>query len=305
MITMGVDVGGTNLRVGAVKSDGQLLFSFKAPTPSDGSPESLVKVLIELVQQVRTQVQVEYNETLTGVGLGWPGVVKKNEGVVLQTPNIRGFDQYPLKEKLEAALNLQCEIDNDAKCAGFAEKYFGAAKNFQNFILLTFGTGIGGAIFANSQLLRGHSGLAGEIGHMCLHPGGRQCGCGSRGCLEKYVSAKALEDNALLKWNKTIGAREILEMCESNVEAAQLIKDYVADLSIALGSLMNIFDTEAFIFSGGLFTTGGAPILKELNNQLMSQGYQSIKKNIHCLASTLEGKAGIIGAASLLIPNLN
>lgn len=302
MISMGVDVGGTNLRVGAVNHEGEMLFSFKESTPTDGSAETLIQVLLQLVLQVQNQVQSQFHEPLVGLGLGWPGVVRKNEGVVLETPNIRGFEQFPLKARLESVLNLRCEIENDANCAGLAEKHFGVAKTFQNFILLTFGTGIGGAIFANSQLLRGHSGLAGEIGHMCLHPGGLLCGCGSHGCLEKYVSAKALETRALQKWNRPLAAREILEMSESDADAALLIKDYVSDLSLALGSLMNIFDPEAFVFSGGLFTTGGTPILKELKKQLTAQGYQSIKKNISCVASTLEGRAGIIGAASLLFP---
>jgi glucokinase len=302
MISMGVDVGGTNLRVGAVSSKGELLFSFKESTPAQASPEVFIQVLCGLVQQVQSQVQEKYQEPLVGLGLGWPGVVRKKEGVVLETPNIKGFKHFPLKAELEKLLKIPCEIENDANCAGLAEKRFGAAQNFENFLLLTFGTGIGGAIFANSHLLRGHSGLAGEIGHMCLHPGGIQCGCGSRGCLEKYVSAKALESRAFQKWNREISARDILSMSDTDPQAAQLIKDYVVDLSLALGSLMNIFDPEAFVFSGGLFTTGGAPILRELETSLTQQGYQSIKQNVKLVSSNLEGKAGIIGAASLMLP---
>lgn len=304
MIAMGVDVGGTNLRVGAVNYEGELLFSFKEDTPTDATTDTLMEILIRMVHRVQSQVESQYNQPLQGLGLGWPGAVRKEEGLVLETPNIKGFEHFPLKARLEQALNIRCEIENDANCAGLAEKYFGTAKNFKNFILLTFGTGIGGVLFMNSQLLRGHSGLAGEIGHMCLYPGGLLCGCGSRGCLEKYVSAKALESRALEKWKRGYSAREILALSDNdaNSDATQLIKEYVFDLSLALGSLMNIFDPEAFVFSGGLFTSGGVPILKELKIQLMAQGYQSIKKNITCVASSLEGKAGIIGAASLLFP---
>lgn len=302
MISMGVDVGGTNLRVGAVSSEGELLLSFKEPTPTQGTPETLLAVLCELAKKVQSQI----GEPLNGLGLGWPGAVRQKEGMVLETPNIKGFQNFPLKAELEGRLKIPCQIENDAKCAGLAEKRFGAAREFQDFILLTFGTGIGGAIFANGQLLRGQSGLAGEIGHLCLHPGGIPCACGSRGCMERYVSAKALESRAEQKWNNFTSARDILAMSEKkgpeSEQAKNLIQDYVADLALALGSLINIFDPEAFVFSGGLFTTGGGPIIGELQRSLSQQGFQSLKKNVKLIASSLEGKAGIIGAASLMLP---
>lgn len=302
MISMGVDVGGTNLRVGAVNSDGELILSFKESTPNENNPLALLDTLCNLVAKVQEQVR----EPLTGLGLGWPGAVNQQEGLVLETPNIRGFQNFPLKQALEDKLHLPCQIENDAKCAGLAEKRFGAARSFQDFILLTFGTGIGGAIFTNGQLVRGRSGLAGEIGHLCLYPNGIACPCGSQGCMERYVSAKALETRAEKKWGRFVSARDILALCEKDGteahEARSLIKDYVDDLSLALGSLINIFDPQGIVFSGGLFTTGGGPLLVEVQKSLSTQGFQSLKKNVQLVASTLEGKAGIIGAASLMLP---
>lgn len=286
----GIDVGGTNLRVGLVDPQGKLLYHFKESTPVE-SPTALMDKIKELVEKL--------NFTVAALGVGWPGAVDVNKGLVYETPNISGFSNFPLKKNLESALQMPCFIDNDAKCAGLAEKKFGVAKEFKNFILLTFGTGIGGVIYADDKLIRGRSGLAGEIGHMCLHPKGIPCACGSQGCFERYCSAKSLERKAETEFNKKITAREILELSSKEPWAQKLISLFVEDLSIALGSLTNIFDPEAFIFSGGLFTTGGEPIIETLVNNLQTQGFASLKKDLKILPSSLSGQAGIIGAASL------
>jgi glucokinase len=297
MIAMGIDVGGTNLRVGAVNSEGELLLSLRVPTPQSTTPDLLISTVCDLVNKV----QIELNAPITGLGLGWPGAVNRKQGLVLQTPNISGFKDFPLNKTLEDKLKIPTEIENDAKCAGLAEQKFGVAKNFKDFLLLTFGTGIGGVIFANSELVQGRSGLAGEIGHFTLHPNGIPCSCGGRGCFEQYASAKALERRAQQMIGKTYSAREILDLALTNQEAKNCIIEYISDLALALGSLINIFNSEAIVFSGGLFTTGGSLILSELNEALKVQGFQTLKKDVHLVASSLEGKAGIIGAASLML----
>ncbi len=294
MISFGIDVGGTNLRVGAVSSEGELILSFREPTPQGNDPEVLVKSICDLFFKVQQQI----TEPIQALGLGWPGAVQREKGIVLQTPNILGFKDFPIQEALESRLKIPTKIENDAKCAGIAEKKFGAAKNFKDFILLTFGTGIGGVIFSNSELVRGRSGLAGEMGHLNLHPGGLPCPCGSRGCFEQYASAKALERRAQQMLGKAFSARDILILAETDSEAKLCINEYISDLSIGIGSLINIFNPEAIIFSGGLFTTGGKVILKELEIELQKQGFQALKKDVKLLASSLEGKAGIIGAAA-------
>lgn len=297
MIAMGIDVGGTNLRVGAVNAAGELLTSFREPTPQGAKPNLLVDMICDLVKKVQSQV----SDPITGLGLGWPGAVDRERGLVLQTPNILGFKDYPLQTELEKRLKIPTRIENDAKCAGLAEQKFGAATKFKDFILLTFGTGIGGVIFANSNLVRGRSGIAGELGHMCLHPEGLPCSCGSRGCFEQYTSARALERRAEQFFGKFISARDVLSLSNSDAEARRCIQEYISDLSLGVGSIINIFNPEAIIFSGGLFTTGGGIILDELKIELSKQGFQTLKKDVHLLPSSLEGKAGIIGAACLVV----
>jgi glucokinase len=300
MIAMGIDVGGTNLRVGAVNSAGEIILSFREPTPQSTSPEVLVERISVLFTQVQKEISTTSSASLKGLGLGWPGAVDQASGTVLQTPNIAGFGDFPLQTELEKHLKLPCKIENDAKCAGLAEKKFGAAKNLKDFILLTFGTGIGGVIFTNDQMVRGRSGSAGELGHLCLHPEGLVCSCGSRGCFEQYASAKALERRGHDRLKKQLSAREILTLAATDPEAKSCVDEYTDDLALALGSLINIFNPEALVFSGGLFTTGGQIILDALKVRLAKQGFQTLKKDVGLLASTLEGKAGIVGAASLM-----
>ena len=297
MIALGIDVGGTNLRVGAVNLQGELVHSFRVPTPQTGNPEDL----IQKIQELYHQVSQELNDSITGIGLGWPGAVDRHRGLVLQTPNIKGFIDYPLKDVLSQKLGAPVQIENDAKCAGLAEKRFGQAQKFHDFLLLTFGTGIGGVIFANDQLVYGDRGFAGEIGHMLLHPGGLACQCGDWGCFEKYCSAKAIENFFFEKTGKHISAKELLEQKDSIPEARALLTEFVKNLSLGIGSLINVFNCEAVIFSGGLFTSGGQWILEQLLLSLNQKGFQSLKKNVQLLPSNLEGKAGIIGAAALML----
>lgn len=292
--TIGIDVGGTNLRVGVVSPIGKIVYVNKQPTPNKDQAAFLQR-LIELIKDC----QERFPGAISGLGIGWPGPVDIENGLILETPNISIFKSFALKSYLEKNLGLSVFLDNDAKCAGLAELKFGVARGLKEFILLTFGTGIGGAVFTNGQLVRGKSGLAGEIGHLCLYPHGIACSCGSLGCFEKYCSAIALERRATEKIGRNISAKEILAEVASNDGLKSLLTEYVEDLAVGLGSLINIFDPQAIVFSGGLFTSGGQNILRALQEKLSKQGFQSLKQHTELKATELEGQAGIIGAASL------
>lgn len=293
---IGVDVGGTNLRAGLVDSTGTVLHFEKRPTPTDSLPGFFNELgsLVESLKKISPR-------PIGGVGVGWPGPVNSLEGLIYETPNIPIFKNFQFREYLEKQTGLPVQIENDAKCAGFAEQTFGQARNLKDFILLTFGTGIGGVIFSNHQIIRGKSGLAGEIGHMTLYPFGENCTCGNKGCFERYCSSIALEKMAEKKLGLNLSSKEILELAHQHQNLSLLLDEYVKNISIAIGSLVNIFDPEAIVFSGGLFTTGGSIILDRLNSLINEQGFQSLKKKLQLLPTQLEGKAGLIGAASLVI----
>ena len=198
--------------------------------------------------------------------------------------------------------DLHFVIENDAKCAGLAEKKFGAAKNFSDFILLTFGTGIGGVIFSGNQILYGRDGGAGEIGHMMLHQNGRQCGCGNRGCFEKYCSAKSFENLVSEKLGFEITAHDIMARVKQNDQnILPLFNEYCENLSSGIISLVHIFNPEAILFGGGLFTTGGHEILTSVREKINGRMFPSFARDLQLLPSSLHGQAGLTGAASLVL----
>ena len=181
-------------------------------------------------------------------------------------------------------------LENDAKCAGLAEKCFGVGQAFQDFVYLTFGTGIGGVVFSKGKIHYGSQGLAGEIGHMTLYPKGESCTCGNLGCFERYCSATE---------NK-LSAKEILLLFENSPGSeSQVMDQFIDDLSIGIGSLMTLLNPQAIVFSGGLFKSGGGKILPAVKKKLSTQGFQSMKSNVQLLHSPLHGKAGVLGAATL------
>ncbi len=292
---IGVDVGGTNLRAGLVDKAGTVLHFEKRPTPTD-SLALFFDELISLIENIKKISPLP----IAGIGVGWPGPVNSPQGLIYETPNIPLFKNFQFRDYLEKQLGLPVQIENDAKCAGLAEKKFGQAKNLKDFILLTFGTGIGGVIFSENQIIRGKSGLAGEIGHMTLYPFGENCSCGNKGCFERYCSSIALERMAERKLGLNLSSKEILELAQQHQNLSDLLDEYVKNISIGIGSLVNIFDPEAIVFSGGLFTSGGTIVLERLNALINEQGFQSLKNKLQLLPTQLEGKAGLIGAAALV-----
>lgn len=294
-VSIGVDVGGTNLRAGLIDHNGEVLHFEKCKTPTD-SVESFFYELVRLIEVLKTHS----DKKIRGIGIGWPGPVNSEKGYIFETPNISIFKEFFFQKELEIRTQLPVKIENDAKCAGLAEKIFGQGKNFNHFILLTFGTGIGGAVFNEGKLLRGSKGLAGEIGHMTLYPYGEKCSCGNKGCFERYCSSIALERLVFAKTQLNLSSKEILEQVTSHQQIAEVFREYIQNIALGLGSLVNIFDPEAIIFSGGLFTTGGKIVLDRLDQLIHQQGFNSLKKKLTLLPTKLEGKAGLIGASCLL-----
>jgi glucokinase len=295
-VAIGIDVGGTNLRAGLIDQSGQVLEFEKRPTPTL-SRQAFLDELCQMIESLREKSKTP----ILGIGVGWPGPVNSRTGRIFETPNISDFNDFAMVDFLKEKIGLPIFLENDAKCAGLAERSFGNARSFKDFILLTFGTGIGGVIFTDGKILRGKSGLAGEIGHMTLVPKGEPCSCGNQGCFERYCSSIALERMTSRHLGIQISSREILLQANQNPDLSKILDEYTQYLAIAVGSLVNIFDPEAIVFSGGLFTTGGEVILQRLKSQIIEQGFHSLKSNLKLIPTGLDGKAGLVGAACLAL----
>jgi len=198
---IGVDLGGTNIVVGAMSADGVRQYAMHStPTPprSEGSSERVVERMIEMVEVTIAETLKETGAKrgdILGVGIGAPGPLDRENGVVIIAPNL-GWHNLPLRSLISDAVQLPCTLDNDANCATYGEWWVGAARGARNVVGITIGTGIGGGLIIDGKLYHGSSDVAGEIGHMTIDQTGRRCGCGNYGCLEAYASGPNIAERA-------------------------------------------------------------------------------------------------------------
>lgn len=320
-LAIGVDLGGTNTRVALIDGDfsestqnvaEKVIELKRAKTPVKEGPAETARVIAELCSELSQTAQKNFGVKPLGVGIGSPGPLSRKTKTIFQTPNLPGFEGYPLGGEVQKLCGLPVLLDNDAKCAAFGEEFFGAAKGLKNFILLTFGTGIGGGVVVDGEMVYGKSDGACEIGHMTLYPEGLQCKCGNRGCFEQYCSATAIERRATAALcsapnakGSAANAKDLIEAFDKNEAWAKTcMKEVSRDFAIACASLVNIFDPEAIILGGGVFTTGGGPLPMLIQDEIKSRCFESSQRGLQICPSRLAGNAGILGAASLIFRSM-
>jgi len=318
MALCGIDLGGTKC-LGIVIDDGEIVAEARVPTPS--GTEALVAELVGLVEVLGGSG----SGAIDAVGVGAPGLVDRR-GVLRVAPNLAVEPDLELRAVLEDALGVPVAVDNDATCAAWGEREIGAARGFDDVILVTLGTGIGGGIITDGHLHRGSNGFAGEIGHMVIDPNGPLCPCGQRGCWERFASGSGL--GRLAREAVTAGASgpsgplsgvtrsRILEMAGGDIEgvrgehvtAAAAEGDAQADgvlarfawwTALGLANLSNIFDPEAFVLGGGLVRAGEA-LLAPTRAALAELSFGGGQRpQVTVVAAQLGERAGAIGAAFL------
>jgi glucokinase len=275
----GLDLGGTKIQ--AVVTDGAagVLGQARRETPRDGGPAAVVGVLADAVREAVGGVGGDAS-VLDGVGVGAPGSIDRTNGIVMQVPNIGGWDApYPLGPALEAELGVPVAIGNDVNAAVTAEHRFGAGRGFDSFLGVFWGTGIGGGVVLDGQPLLGR-GSAGEIGHMCAKPGGRLCNCGLEGCVEAYAGRGALETRAReLAKDRTTVLFEVMKergrdrltsgiwlraLEQGDALAEELLLRAVEALGVGIGSAVTLLDVEAVVVGGGLGERLGARWLERI-----------------------------------------
>ncbi len=249
--SIGLDLGGTNLRAAAVDASGTILDKVAGHTNFSAGRDAVLDDMAASIDELRRKYGVA---DLVGVGIGVPGFIRMKEGVIAGSHNLLGFDGFPVRDELSRRLDTPVVLENDANAAAMGEKWAGAGRDVDDLILLTLGTGIGGGIICGGRVLHGAVGMAGEIGHMTVIPEGNPCGCGNRGCLEKHASATAVESMAnLVAIGKRVTAREVCELAQQGHENAQRVFASMGTaLGIALASLINIFNFPLYLLSGGV-----------------------------------------------------
>ncbi len=304
-----VDLGGTNLRVGTVNREGEIAFREKEPSNSHAGSAVVLGRVAEMVRRAAAKVQ----EKVIGLSLGFPGIINAETGVVHQSPHFPDWKDLEVLSYFKKEFPWPVVVDNDANHAALGEGWKGAGKGLKNFIMLTFGTGIGGGIVLNGEVLRGDRGFAGEIGHIGIDPEGPQCGCGGRGCLELYASAGGLK--YLIKTSDDVQGREkLIERLGGVIERVSIRGLYEAArdgdlfasrtfrrmgyyLGIGLNTLLNTLGVETFILGGGIAEAWDF-FIEPTRKELTHRAYREAVKQVQIKKTLLGDDAGLVGGAS-------
>lgn len=310
-VVLAADLGGTNLRMAAIDRDGQILYQTRRETPRGESAVRIAAVIIDAANECLKNV----DEKISAIAAAVPAIIDFEKGITLKLPNIPALDNFHLSEALENALNLPCILENDANAAAIGENWLGASKDYKNSILVTLGTGIGGGIIIDGRVLRGASGTAGEIGHICVEPSGEPCGCGARGCVEQYASATAIARLArkLLKQFPESGLLEkanfsSLEIYEAGVGGDELALEVFRRqgfyLGIMLAGLINVLNPEIIVIGGGA-SAGWDLFIPQTAAEIRERAYREPVEVVQIVRAKLGDDAGILGAARLAFEKIS
>ena len=318
-LAIGVDVGGTKVAAGLVDSSGTVLARTRRDTPGRTTRASVVEdVIVDAVAEVQALAARDFpQQPLVGVGLGAAGFVSADRSTVVFAPHLAWRDE-PIRDRLARRLGLPVALDNDANAAAWAEFRFGAGRGESRLLLVTLGTGIGGALVVDGALERGRHGLAGEFGHMQVVPDGERCECGNRGCWEQYSSGRAMQREAreMLEQDSPYAAglaaycggdparvegHHVTEAARNgDVAALELMGDVGRWLGLGLANLVAALDPGRIVVGGGVSEAGDLllePAREMFARRLTGRGHRPLTP---ILAAELGPSAGLVGAADLV-----
>lgn len=312
MYTIGIDIGGMSIKVGVVDSNGKILLQSRVKTASTAT--QCVDNMAEQIKSLLEDLNISIKD-IDGIGIGCPGAVTSETGVVAFLPNL-GWENVPLADMIKKYYDLPVKISNDANVAALAEAIYGCAKNYNTSIMFTLGTGVGGGIIIDKKLFEGAYSRGAELGHVTLFLDGEPCSCGRRGCVECYTSATALikqtkvamqNDKNSKMWEfvggdlEKVDGRTAFECSKIGDESAiKVVDTYVYYLAESMLNMFNIFRPDAFILGGGVSAQGDYLVNKlKAYCEKFDYGYKNAPRT-EILVATLGNDAGIIGAAALL-----
>jgi glucokinase len=304
---IGVDLGGTNVRAALVDCSGTVSARLKEPTLAKEGSKSVVARLAALMLRLQESAR-EQGKSVVAVGVGAPGVILGEQGVVVQSPNFPDWNNLPLRKELETAIKLAVRIENDANAAALGEQWLGAARGVESMILLTLGTGVGGGIILNKQIWQGADGMAGEIGHMTVVPDGRKCGCGNTGCLEMYASARGIVQNyrdllqsrpgEIVDEGPTTSQRVYEAAQSGDTTALAAMRDMGCMLGIGIASLVNIFNPEMIVIGGGV-KDAWPLFIDHTKAEVRKRAFAIPANRAEIVPARLGDDAGMLGAAAV------
>jgi glucokinase len=307
LVAIGQDLGGTAIKTALVAPDGRILTKLTTPTEASNGPDHVIARMAEQISQLQSAAAVQ-SLKIRAVGVGSPGIIDRAQGHVIAPPNLPGWKNIALADRLHQATGLSIHLDNDANNAALGEHLCGIGKGRGDMALLTLGTGVGGGLVLGGKVWRGSSDNAGELGHTIVQAGGRLCGCGQRGCLEAYASANALIANVTAKLAS--GRHSSLSAAQGSLDCKQIAgaaksgdplaceawADTSRYIAIACVNIHHSMGIESIVLAGGLSEAG--PYLRDCVVVAMeSLASQMLGELPEVHLATLGNDAGVVGAA--------
>ena len=323
-IFVGIDLGGTNIKVGCFDSEIKLISKTSTPTNARLGPEAVIDRIARLIEELlgpplrgdanlSTDRRPVEMRDVAAVGMGCPGPAKYSAGLIESATNLPKFKNVPIRRMLSEKLGKPVVLENDANAACWGEYVIGAGRGVDDMVFFTLGTGIGGGIINGGKLVHGCSGNAAELGHTIIYPDGRRCNCGQKGCVEAYASAdstarrarEAIETGAkttlkkVLEEKGTITSKDIYEHSAAGDKLAKEITDGTAKaLAIVCVNMLHTTEPERIVFAGGMIAAGDV-LLNRIKYYFGEQIWSLRKETVQICFATLGEDAGIIGAAAL------
>lgn len=314
-LILGVDLGGTKVEISLVDTAGRIIASHRQPTQPDQGPDRVIKGIVECVNSCFGEAR----ESVQAMGIGMAGQIEKDTGIVRFAPNL-GWHNIHLRARLEEALQLPVLVSNDVRAAAYGEWRYGAGKGIDDIVCLFVGTGIGGGIVIDGKLLEGCSNTAGELGHMTIYSNGRQCRCRNQGCLEAYAGGWAIGERAqeavrsnpkagqpLIALAGGIGQISAATVTEAYINgdpmAQQIVGETAQFLAAGLTGIINAFNPCLLVLGGGVIQ--GLPEYVSIAERLVRlSALEATVEDLRIVVSALGDKAGVIGAAALVLDSL-
>jgi len=309
---VGIDLGGTNIKIGCFDSQIRLLCKTAISTEADMGAETVVDRVGWTTEKLLDDNGLSI-EKVEAIGIGAPGPSKLDEGIIIASPNIPSFKNVPLRKMISDRFGKPAILENDANAACWGEYVLGAGKGVEDMVFFTLGTGIGGGVIIDGKLVHGFTDNGAELGHIIIYPDGRKCGCGQRGCVEAYASADSTAKRAteairageqsslkkLLEEKGQISCQDVYEHLAAGDKLAKKITEETAKaLAIVSVNMLHVTEPQRIVFAGGMIAAGDA-LLNRIKYYFNEQIWSLKKEPVEITFATLGEDAGIVGAAAL------
>jgi glucokinase len=294
-IALALDLGGTNIRLAAIGEDGTVFSRSRSATPQNSSSDEIIDLIVSLADECRGNVTDA--SSIFAIAAAVPATIDEKAGVLNKLPNLPALEGVGLRDILSKRLGIPTILENDANAAAYGENWLGASRGVDDSICITLGTGVGGGLIINGVPFRGKDGTAGELGHVCVEPQGVPCGCGGRGCIERYASATAIVRMACEAGIAASSSFDVFTAAQSgNAVAAEVFRKMGSYLGIGISSLINVLNPAMVVLGGGV-AAAWELFIGSVKDEIAARSFPQPAERANIVRAELGDDAGILGAA--------